>query len=45
MNKGRSELKKCKKCDKDFITEKDHLLCHNCWMTEIEKEGGMTDDA
>jgi uncharacterized OB-fold protein len=38
-------LKKCKKCGKDFVTEKDHLFCHNCWMSEIEKAGGMTDDA
>ena len=38
-------LKNCKKCRKLFETEKDHLLCHSCWMSEIEKVGGMTDDA
>jgi len=37
-------LKNCKKCGKQFVTQ-DHLLCHNCWMSEIEKVGGMTDDA
>jgi DNA-directed RNA polymerase subunit RPC12/RpoP len=38
-------LKKCDKCGKDFETKRDHLLCHDCWMSEIEKIGGMTDDA
>lgn len=38
-------LKKCDKCGKDFVTNKNHLLCHDCWMREIEKTGGMTDDA
>jgi predicted nucleic acid-binding Zn-ribbon protein len=38
-------LKKCDKCGKVFETKRDHLLCHDCWMSEIEKIGGMTDDA
>jgi|tagenome__1003787_1003787.scaffolds.fasta_scaffold17190039_1 uncharacterized OB-fold protein len=38
-------LKKCDKCGKSFVTNKNHLLCHDCWMSEIEKIGGMTDDA
>jgi ribosomal protein L32 len=38
-------LKKCDKCGKAFETKIDHLLCHDCWMSEIEKIGGMTDDA
>jgi hypothetical protein len=37
-------LKKCDKCGKDFETKRDYLLCHDCWMSEIEKIGGMTDD-
>ena len=38
-------LKKCDKCGKSFVTNKNHLLGHDCWMSEIEKIGGMTDDA
>ena len=38
-------LKKCEKCGEEFMADKNQLLCHNCWMSEIEKVGGMTDDA
>ena len=38
-------LKKCNKCSKEFITNENHALCHDCWRSEIEKRGGMTDDA